>query len=151
MTNKTVILKNKLNEDIQRLQKAIKSFRKSFEICKRIGIKDEFSFEEEESFDSLTSKFSRISDVYIQKVLKTALLLKREDWGSTIDMINKCEKISLINSAEDVLMIRDLRNSIVHEYAEDIIKEIYSDTLELSEKLIINVNDSIDTLRKDYI
>ena len=151
MTNKTVILKNKLNEDIQRLQKAIKSFRKSFEICKGISIKDEFSFEEEESFDSLTSKFSRISDVYIQKVLKTALLLKREDWSSTIDMINKCEKISLINSAEDVLMIRDLRNSIVHEYAEDIIKEIYSDTLELSEKLINIVNNSIDTLKKDYI
>ena len=82
MTDKTLKLKKKLSEDIKRLEKSLESFNKSYKICKEIGIKSDYNFEEEESFDSLTSKFSRISDIYTQKILKTILMIEREDWKS---------------------------------------------------------------------
>lgn len=144
MTNKTELLQKKLNEDIKRLENSLESFQKSYGICKSIGVKGKYSFEEQESFDSLTSKFSRISDIYIQKILKTVLMIEREDWNTIIDMINLSEKLELINSAEELIMIRDLRNSIVHEYAEEIISQIYIDTLEMSEKLSGNVKKTIE-------
>ena len=43
--------------------------------CKKIGIKTEYSFEETESFDSLSSKFARTADIFTQKVLKTLFII----------------------------------------------------------------------------
>ena len=46
----------------------------------------EFNFEELESIDSLTSKFSRTSDIYLQKVLRSIWMLLREDTVPLIDL-----------------------------------------------------------------
>ena len=46
----------------------------------------EFNFEELEAIDSLTSKFSRTSDIYLQKVLRSIWMLLREDTVPLIDL-----------------------------------------------------------------
>ena len=128
------------------LLQSIQTLEKSLEKCKKIGGKDNYSFEEMESFDSLTSKFARTSDIYTQKVLRTVLILLRESQNTFIDMVNKAEQIELINSADNLINIRDLRNEIAHEYIEEELFEIYKQTITYTEILINNIN-----LSKNYI
>jgi len=74
-----------LAEETELLAKAIETLKLSIVKCKRIVGKDEFSFEEMESFDSLTSKFGRTSDLYTQKVLRTIWMLLHEPFVPFID------------------------------------------------------------------
>ena len=84
----------------------------------------EFSFEELESIDSLTSKFSRTSDIYLQKVLRSIWMLLREDTVPLIDLLNRAEKLMIIVSAEELLQMRDIRNQIAHEYLPEAVPEL---------------------------
>lgn len=129
-----------LKHNYSLLLQSIQTLNKSLDKCKKIGVKKNYSFEEMESFDSLTSKFARTSDIYTQKVLRTVLILLREAQNTFIDMANKAEQINLINTADDLISIRDLRNEIAHEYLLEELHEIYKQTIEYSEKLIDNIN-----------
>ena len=75
----------------------------------------EFSFEELESIDSLTSKFSRTSDIYLQKVLRSISMLLREDTVPLNDLLNRAEKTMIIVLPEELLQMRETRNQIAHE------------------------------------
>jgi hypothetical protein len=102
----------------------------------------EYTFEDLESFDSLTSKFSRSSDVYLQKVIRSVWILLREETLPLIDVLNRAEKIFLILSAEDLLQMRDVRNQIAHEYLPEAIPELASEVIFLTEKLEQNVQQT---------
>ncbi|MDZ7608187.1 MAG: hypothetical protein U5K79_21995 [Cyclobacteriaceae bacterium] len=92
-----------------------------------------FSFEDEESFDSLTSKFNRTSDLYTQKVLRTIRMLLHEPFVPLIDTMNDFEKISIINSSDEMIEIRDLKNQIVHEYLPEAVQELVPEVLQKTE------------------
>ena len=79
MTNKDQKLRKLLKDNLILLEKAKISFYLSIEKCLAIGLKEDYTFEELESFDSLTSKFARTSDIFTQKVLKTIFSLLREN------------------------------------------------------------------------
>ncbi len=93
-----------------------------------------------ESFDSLTSKFGRTSDLYTQKVLRTIWMLLHEPFFPFIDLLNKCEKISLIESADKMIEIRDLRNQITHEYIPEAVASLVPDVIDNCKQFIGNVN-----------
>ena len=59
------------------------------------------------------------------------------------DSINLAEKKNLIKSAQQTTKMRELRNSIVHEYIPDVIKSIFISTLELT-PLLLNDVESIN-------
>jgi len=107
--------------------------------CQSIGVKEFYTFEELESFDSLTSKFSRTSDLFTQKVLRTSWLLLHEAFLPFIDFVNIAEKIGLIANADNLLIIRDIRNQIAHEYIPDIIFDMIPEIIDMTYKLKINV------------
>ena len=127
---------NQLKNDLAHLGIAVESLRLSFAKCKNIGIKNSYNFEEQESFDSFTSKFSRTSDIYTQKILKTIFFLLRENPKSFIDKANLAEKFEIIPSADDLISIRDLRNEIVHEYILEELPKIYEEIFAKYSKLI---------------
>jgi len=130
------------------LARALQSFKKSVVKCQSISLNEPLSFEDEESFDSLTSKFARTSDIFTQKVLKSVVLLLREDAPTFVDRMNLCDKLLLIPSADTLITIRDLRNLIAHEYSEDQLLEIYKETLDLSEQLISAIQQTEQSLDK---
>lgn len=72
-------LENLLNLNWSQLKQALPSFERSLFKCRDIDFLAPISFETEEVLDSLSSKFSRVSDIYTQKVIKTLLFLFRED------------------------------------------------------------------------
>jgi len=102
------------------LQAAVITLQLSIIKCQAIGQKDSYSFEELESFDSLTSKFNRTSDIFTQKVLRTVWMLLHEPFIPFIDMVNKGEKMLILRSADAIIEIRDLRNQIAHETSTDL-------------------------------
>ncbi|MDJ0625614.1 MAG: hypothetical protein QNJ31_04515 [Candidatus Caenarcaniphilales bacterium] len=137
-----------LKENLNLLEQSIESMKLSLNKCKSIGIKKNFNFEESESFDSLTSKFARISDLYLKKLLKTIMLLLHENIDTFIDRANFAEKIGLILSAERLILIRDLRNRIAHEYLPEDIHELIAEVFIHSENLINEINQSKQFIEK---
>lgn len=129
------LMREELKEDFNRLDMAVKMLEYSLQRCKKIGVKKDYSLEELDRFESLTSRFARTSDIYTQKVMKGLILILREEANTFIDRSNLFEKLE-ISSAEDLKMIRDLRNEISHEYKVDDITEIFEAVIEYSDKLI---------------
>jgi hypothetical protein len=93
-----------------------------------------------ETFDSLTSKFSRTSDLFLQKIMRTLWELLHEDKMPLIDVLNRAEKLEIIHSADDMLEIRDVRNQVAHEYIPEAIQELVPEVIDLSQTLEDNIN-----------
>jgi hypothetical protein len=125
-----------LRGDLESIRLAATSLDKSLAKCAKLTPEPGQSFEVEETFDALTSRFARTADILTQKVLKTTVLLLREDAPTFIDRMNLCEKLGMIPSADELIAIRDLRNMIAHEYATENLLELYADTVRASPALL---------------
>lgn len=136
---KDQLLIDLLQEEWDLLQAAVNTLQLSILKCKSIGKKENYSFEELESFDSLTSKFNRTSDIFTQKVLRTIWMLLHEPFVPFIDMLNSGEKMMLLHSSDTIIEIRDLRNQIAHEYIPEAIHDLVPEVIELTSGLIENI------------
>lgn len=140
-----------LIEEVNLLEKSLQTLKLSITKCKIIFQKNDYSFEEMESFDSLTSKFSRTSDLYTQKIIRTIWILLREPFVPFIDMLNNAEKMGIIHSADQLMEIRDLRNQITHEYLPEAITELIPDVIENSKFLENNINTTnLFIIKRDW-
>jgi hypothetical protein len=129
-------LQNLLDLNWSLLKQALPSFERSLVKCRDLDFSLPISFETEESLDALSSKFSRVSDIFTQKALKSLIFVLREDAPTFLDRMNLCEKLGIIPSAEELIAIRDLRNIIAHEYLNENLVEIYMEIIELSDNLL---------------
>lgn len=140
-----------LAELIAHLEKARYTLGYSYDKCTAIGIKQTYDAEEQDRFESLTSKFARLADLIIKQAIKLIDILDLDEPPETIrDAINRAEKKGLITSALNFVEIRKLRNRIAHEYAEsdeDIIG-IYAEVLEAVPLLFDSVERIISYSRK---
>lgn len=132
--------KQLLFEELELLLKAVGTLKISVDKCKKIIQKKEYTFEEMESFDSLTSKFGRTSDLFTQKVLRTIWILLHEPFVPFIDLLNKAEKMQIIESADQLIEIRDLRNQITHEYIPEAVTDLVPEVIENCALLLNNIN-----------
>ena len=130
------------------LQRSLKSLQQSRDKTHQLLQQSEFSFEELESIDSLTSKFSRTSDIYLQKVLRSIWMLLREDTVPLIDLLNRAEKLMIIVSAEELLQMRDIRNQIAHEYLPEAVPELASEVVVMTTLLQKNIEQTENSLRQ---
>jgi hypothetical protein len=144
-------IKELLEQNWQLLQNSLYTLNLSVEKVQNIMPKEDYTFEEMESFDSLTSKFGRASDIYTQKVIRTIWMLLHEPFEPFIDMMNRCEKMGLIKSSNDMIDIRDTRNQITHEYIPEAIQELVPEVISLAGKLEENINYTRDFVgRRDW-
>ncbi len=105
-----------LQAELALMDKATEHLRFSYQRCQALENKENYTFDELEHFESLTSRFARLSDLIIQKMFRLIDQLDLEEQGTVRDHINRAEKKGLISSAETFVDIRELRNLIVHEY-----------------------------------
>jgi hypothetical protein len=127
---------NLLKDELMHLDKSIYMLQHSYNICSQIGEQNEYSIEELDSFEALTGRFSRTSDIIVQKIFRLIDIIELEDSGTVIDRINRAEGRGLICSSEVFKAIRRLRNEIAHEYIHDVMEEIFLDVLEYTPYLI---------------
>ena len=130
------------------LQRSLMSLQQSSDKTHLLLRQSEFSFEELESIDSLTPKFIRTSDIYLQKVLCSIWMLLREDTVPLIDLLNRAEKLMIIVSAEELLQMRDIRNQIAHEYLPEAVPELASEVVALTTLLQKNIEQTEHFLRQ---
>jgi hypothetical protein len=128
-----------LNDEFSLLDQSVITLLQSMEKCSVFFGKEVYSFEEMESFDSLTSKFGRTADLYTQKVLRTLWGILHEPYVPMIDFFNRAEKLKIILSADQLLTIRDLRNQITHEYLPQAITELVTEVIENCSVLVNNI------------
>lgn len=73
-----------------------------------------------ERLDAFVSRFCRLQDTLGDKLLPVYLKKQLEPIGTVLDNLNRAEKLGLIDSVADWIEARTLRNSLVHEYTEDV-------------------------------
>jgi hypothetical protein len=137
-----------LNEHWSKLTESMLTLHKSIDKARPLLRKDSFSFEEQETIDSLTSKFNRSSDLYSQKILRGIWDLLREPFAPFIDTMNEAEKFGIIESAESLFKIRELRNTIAHEYLPEELQQIIPEVIALSGQLQENINKTLGFLKQ---
>ena len=72
-----------------------------------------------ERLDAFVARFGRLQDTVGDKLLPSLLEALFETPGPAIDNLDKAERFGLIESANDWMQMRRLRNQMVHEYIED--------------------------------
>ena len=130
-------IKKILIENFENFEKSIEWLKRSFNQCKKIGIKEKYSKDEFDYFENLCSRYGRSIDIFISKVLRSIDLMELENIGTNLDVANRAEKRGLIDSVDELIEMKALRNEIVHEYVEARLQEKFKKILEFSERLFI--------------
>ena len=133
-----------LENDLSELERAADILRYSYEKCVLVDLMEGLDQDTLESFEALTSRFARLSDMLIQKVFRTVDMIELEGPGTVRDRINRAEKKKLTDSADTLINIRLLRNEIAHEYKSETIHAIFEKVLYLTPLLIKSVDLTVE-------
>ncbi len=91
-----------------------------------------------ETWESYSSRFSRVSDIFTMQYLRTRIGAEEPGFkGTTRDYLNKAEKLSLIKQSALWLTIRELRDVEAHEYNDDDLTGFYRKLKSLTPELLI--------------
>ena len=126
------MMKEKLKEDVAILAKQYAWLEISYNECKSIGIKKSYSIDEFGRFETLCSRYSRSIDYLIRKMFRTIDAYEFENQGTLIDTVNNAHKRGLFEEVEVLRIMKDIRNTLVHEYIEDNLQETFDEVLEYS-------------------
>jgi len=75
--------------------------------------------EDEVSYtDQLILRFLKLQDLMGQKLFSQILLVLQEDYSERpiLDIINRLEQLRILDSAEKLIALREVRNLITHDY-----------------------------------
>jgi uncharacterized protein with HEPN domain len=73
-----------------------------------------------ERVEAFVGRYSRLQDTVGDKLLPLMLLALGEKPAAAIDNLDRAERLGLLESADEWMTMRDLRNQMVHEYVEDL-------------------------------
>jgi hypothetical protein len=71
-----------------------------------------------ERTDAFVARFGRLQDLLGDKWLPAWLRAMQEPLGAVLENLDRAEKLTLIQSADEWLAVRKLRNLMVHEYLD---------------------------------
>lgn len=142
------MMREKLTRDRELLQKQLFWIEISFGECHKMGIKESYSVDEFGKFETLCSRYSRGIDFLIRKIFRTLDEYEFENQGTLIDVVNNAHKRGLFEDIEELRIMKDVRNTIVHEYIEDELVAVFDEVLEYTEKLIVIIKNSLDYIDK---
>ena len=72
-----------------------------------------------ERVDAFAARFGRLQDTIGDKLLPLLLANLGEKISSALDNLDRAERLGLLNSADEWMTMRKLRNQMIHEYVED--------------------------------
>ncbi len=142
------MMKEKLLLDKQLLEKQLFWIDISYKECVKIGIKDKYSVDEFGKFETLCSRYSRGIDFLIRKIFRTLDEYEFENQGTLVDVVNNAHKRGLFESVDDLRIMKDVRNTIVHEYIEDELVEVFEEVLEYTAQLIQIINTTLKYIQE---
>lgn len=125
-----------LQEELRGLENAATHLRFSIDRTQGLLNQQDWQPEELERLESLASRFARLSDLLMQRVMRLIDDLELTATGTLLDRIHRAEKRGWIDDAIKLVRIRELRNLIAHEYAADKMSEIYAAVATLAPELL---------------
>jgi len=137
------MMKEKLLLDKKLLEKQLFWIEISYNECTQIGIKTNYNIEEFGKFETLCSRYSRGIDFLIRKIFRTLDEYEFENQGTLIDVVNHAHKRGLVKDIDELRIMKDIRNNIVHEYIEDELTDIFEEVLEYTSKLIDMIQNTL--------
>ena len=99
-----------------------------------------------EGLDAFVSRFSRLQDTLADKFLPTLLDALAEPKAAAIDNLDRAERLGWLESTDEWLEMRKLRNQMVHGYIEDLI--ILSNALKVGHEFVPTLVDTADRFVK---
>lgn len=72
-----------------------------------------------ERVEAFVGRFGRLQDTVGDKLLPLLLVALGERLSSTLDNLDRAERLGLLTSVEEWMIMRSLRNQMIHEYVED--------------------------------
>ncbi|MDP2691426.1 MAG: hypothetical protein Q8O95_03435 [bacterium] len=127
MTHQQQILIKQLRENLLVLEQSLEALNYSYQKCQGFKPHQAQTPDDLESWEALIARFARTSDILTQKVFKSLFLLLQEKMLTFLDAANFLEKIGVVEKADDLITIRELRNEVAHEYANPMhLEEIYT-------------------------
>lgn len=142
------MIHEKLTNDKTLLEKQLAWIEISFNDCSKIGIKKEYSIEEFGKFETLCSRYSRGIDFLIRKIFRTLDEYEFENQGTLIDVVNNAHKRELFEDIDELRIMKDVRNTIVHEYIEDELVEVFEEVLLYTKQLILIIHNTLHYIEK---
>ena len=136
ITQRRQLLKQLLDD----MENAAQALEHSLGRCQDIALHDGLSLNDLEKFEALTSRFSRLSDLMLQKVFRSVDQLDLDDEGTNRDRINRAAKKGMIKNARTFIEIRLLRNEISHDYKAEAIHSLFEQVLHLTPELLEDVD-----------
>lgn len=133
-----------LEETLRNLAESARWLRRSYARCLKASTKRDLTPADLDAFEALTGRYARTSDMILQKLFRGLDALELEDQGTLLDTLNRAEKRGLIVSAADFREIRELRNEIAHEYAQENLRPLFDSILEHTPTLLEIITRSHD-------
>jgi len=130
------MMKEKLAQDLQLLDKQMRWLDLSYQQCNKIGIKNQYSIDEFGYYETLCSRYSPGIDFLIRKIFRTLDEYEFENQGTLIDVVNNAHKRNLFQNIDQLRLMKDMRNTIVHEYIEDHLVDVFEGVLGYSDSLL---------------
>ncbi len=139
-------LKELLNDYKDQILKAIEhlsySYQKVFNLSPEIK---KLNSSDLEAWEAFFSRFSRVSDIFLTKYIRTKILLGDPAFrGSLRDSVDQGEKLGLIHDAEVWMKIRELRNASAHEYTAEDLSRIFEEARKLT-PILLDLENKITT------
>jgi uncharacterized protein YutE (UPF0331/DUF86 family) len=125
-----------LRDELVNLDLAATHLRFSLDRSRELIDRPAWSLEELERLESLTSRFARLADLLVQRVLRLIDDLELSPRDSVLDRIQRAEKRGLFEEPGQLIRIRELRNLIAHEYASDQMPDIFRAVATLTPALL---------------
>jgi hypothetical protein len=119
-----------LRVNLHNLSSSLAWLRRSYNRCRVIGIKAEYTEDEFDQFEILTSRYARTTDLIVNKTIRSIDVVEFLDGGSSIDAANRAEKRGIIESVLELRELKDLRNEIAHEYETEDLSKLFATVLE---------------------
>jgi uncharacterized protein YutE (UPF0331/DUF86 family) len=107
-----------LKEELPLFDKSINQFKEIYEDVKSIELNKNLQKGDLYLLDTYSSRFARCIDVFENKILKTIAAIVDGRAMTALDVFNKMEQLKIISDAKQFYKIKQLRNRMVHEYAE---------------------------------
>jgi len=140
-------LNKQIEASVEEAEFSLKHLEYSLGKVQKIGLPNLDDMEALETWESFTSRFSRLSDILAKKLLRSLVLKGDPSFrGSLMDFLNQGEKLGYISDANKWWAIRSLRNKEAHEYNRAEIIPFFKSILAETEFV---VSETKELLRKN--
>ena len=138
-----------LEENVDSVNLSLKRLVYSYHVCNKIKLDSEYSDDEFVAFEAMAARFARTTDILVNKVLRSLDVVEYVEPGTVIDAANNAEKRG-IGNARDIRTLKELRNSIAHEYVAERVVLFFGKVLECT-PMLISIVDNVNKYCKKYL